>query len=59
MIRQAKQEDTQSLGTLLKQLGYTPDIAQLEQTLIQNNGTNFSDIYIYEHSEPIVGRHRN
>lgn len=40
MIRQAKQEDTQSLATLLKQLGYIPDIAQLEQVLVKNNGAS-------------------
>ncbi|BDA71071.1 acetyltransferase [Calothrix sp. PCC 7716] len=55
MIRQAKQEDTKSLSTLLNQLGYTPDIAQLEQALSKNNGANSSDIYVYEHSEQIVG----
>jgi hypothetical protein len=48
MIRQAKQEDTQSLVTLLKQLGYTPDIAQLEQVLVKNNGADSSTVYVYE-----------
>ncbi len=55
MIRQAKLEDAQPLSTLLKQLGYTPDLAKLEQALIKNNGAESSDIYVYELSEQIVG----
>ncbi|BAZ10364.1 GCN5-related N-acetyltransferase [Calothrix sp. NIES-4071] len=54
MIRQAKLEDARALQTLLKQLGYCPDLIQLEQALIKNNGAD-STIYVYELKEEIIG----